>query len=180
MKELLGTKKVEGFSLGANEVLRYKDKLCIPQDQEVKKFMLEERHNTRLSIHLGTTKMYEDLKKMLWWLGMNREIDECNNMFSLLEGKGRTSKAQRVVEVTKGPMCAHFLLVNIKYSLEKLTQIYLKEMVMLHGVSSDIVSNWDPRFTSHFWQSLHRALGTRLKLSSAYHPQADGQSDKTI
>nr|KYP47446.1 Retrotransposable element Tf2 [Cajanus cajan] len=76
--------------------------------------------------------------------------------------------------------CAHFLPVNIKWSLEKLTQLYVREIVRLHGVPSNIISDQDPRFTSRFWQSLHQALGTKLKLSSAYHPQTDGQLERTI
>nr|KYP48891.1 Transposon Ty3-I Gag-Pol polyprotein [Cajanus cajan] len=76
--------------------------------------------------------------------------------------------------------CAHFFPVNIKWSLEKLTQLYVREIVRLHGVSSSIISDRDPRFTSRFWQSLHQALGTKLKLSSTYHPQTDGQSERTI
>nr|KYP59800.1 Transposon Ty3-I Gag-Pol polyprotein [Cajanus cajan] len=76
--------------------------------------------------------------------------------------------------------CAHFLLVNIKWSLEKLTQFYVREIVWLHRVPSSIISDRDPRFTSRFWQSLHQALGTKLKLSSAYHPQMDGQSERII
>jgi len=52
--------------------------------------------------------------------------------------------------------------------------------VKLHGVPSSIVSDRDPGFTSRFWNSLQEALGSKLRLSSAYHPQTDGQSDKTI
>ncbi|GJY85863.1 putative reverse transcriptase domain-containing protein [Tanacetum coccineum] len=65
-------------------------------------------------------------------------------------------------------------------SLERLTRIYLKEVVSRHGVPVSIISNRDGRFTSHFWQSLQKALGTRLNMSTAYHPQTDGQSEKTI
>jgi len=72
---------------------------------------------------------------------------------------------------------AHFIPINIRYSLEKLTQLYIKEVVRLHGIPSSIVSDRDPRFTSRFWESLHQALGTKLRLSSAYHPQTDGQSE---
>jgi len=50
----------------------------------------------------------------------------------------------------------------------------------LHGVPSSIVSDRDPRFTSRFWQTLQEALGTKLRLSSAYHPHTDGQSERTI
>jgi len=75
---------------------------------------------------------------------------------------------------------AHFLPINIRYSLEKLTELYIKEIVRLHGVPKSIISNRDPKFTSKFWESLHQALGTKLHLSSAYHPQTDGQSERTI
>jgi hypothetical protein len=75
---------------------------------------------------------------------------------------------------------AHFLFVNINYDVEKLTQIYIKEIIRLHGVPSSIVSDRDPKFTSHFWRSLQKSLGTRLRLSSAYHPQTDGQTERII
>ena len=64
----------------------------------------------------------------------------------------------------------HFIPINIRYSLERLTNLYVSETVRLHSVSSGIVSDRDPKFTSRFWESLHKALGTKLKLSSAYHP----------
>ena len=75
---------------------------------------------------------------------------------------------------------AHFISINIIFSLEKLTTLYISEVVRLHGVPSGIVSDRDPRFTSRFWESLNRALGTKLRLSSAYHPQTDGQTERTI
>ncbi|RZB46805.1 Transposon Ty3-I Gag-Pol polyprotein [Glycine soja] len=75
---------------------------------------------------------------------------------------------------------AHFISVNMKYKMEKLVELYIKEVVRLHGIPSSIVSDRDPRFTSRFWTSLHEALGTKLKLSSTYHPQTDGQTERTI
>jgi len=70
--------------------------------------------------------------------------------------------------------CAHFLPINLKMSLDKLTKLYVREVVRLHGVPASIVSDRDPRFTSRFWHSLQAALGTQLRMSSAYHPQIDG------
>ena len=64
--------------------------------------------------------------------------------------------------------------------MEKLTRTYLKEIVRLHGVPVSIISDRDSRFTSKFWQSLQKSLGTRLDMSTAYHPQTDGQSERTI
>ena len=65
---------------------------------------------------------------------------------------------------------AYFIPINIRYSLERLTSLYVSEIVRLHGVPSSIVSNRDPRFNSIFWESFRKALRTTLKLSSAYHP----------
>ena len=75
---------------------------------------------------------------------------------------------------------AHFLLVNVEDSLEKLAQLYVDEIVRLHGVPVSIVSDRDPRFTSRFWPSLQTALGTCLHFSTTFHPQTDGQSERTI
>jgi transposase InsO family protein len=59
-------------------------------------------------------------------------------------------------------------------------EIYIEQVVRLHGVPSSIVSDRDLRFTSKFWESFQAGLGTKLRLSSAYHPQTDGQSEMTI
>ena len=75
---------------------------------------------------------------------------------------------------------AHFLPVRVTYTLDKLAEIYVREIVRLHGVPKSIVSDRDSRFTSKFWKSLQNALGTRLKFSTAFHPQTDGQSERTI
>ncbi|GJS19030.1 putative reverse transcriptase domain-containing protein [Tanacetum coccineum] len=65
-------------------------------------------------------------------------------------------------------------------SMEILTRQYLKAVVSRHGVLVSIISNRDSRFTSHFWQSLQKAVGTQLDMITAYHPQTDGQSERTI
>nr|GFA70406.1 putative reverse transcriptase domain-containing protein [Tanacetum cinerariifolium] len=63
---------------------------------------------------------------------------------------------------------------------DKLARIYLKEVVMRHGIPVLIIIDRDPRFASNFWRSLQNALGTRLDMSTVYHPETDGQSQKTI
>ena len=75
---------------------------------------------------------------------------------------------------------AHFLAMNLRMSMAKLAQLYIKEIVRLHGVPSSIVSDGDPRFTSRLWQTLQGAMGSKLTIISAYHPQIDGQSERTI
>ena len=75
---------------------------------------------------------------------------------------------------------AHFLPIRWGCTLDQLAKRYVDEIVRLHGVPLSIVSNRDPRFTSRFWGSLQQALGTKLHFSTAFHPQTDGQSERTI
>ncbi|GKC78764.1 putative reverse transcriptase domain-containing protein [Tanacetum coccineum] len=64
--------------------------------------------------------------------------------------------------------------------MENLARLYIDEIVAGHGVPISIISDRDGRFTSRFWQALKKALGARLDMSTAYHPQTDGQSERTI
>ncbi|KAJ9545268.1 hypothetical protein OSB04_024975 [Centaurea solstitialis] len=74
----------------------------------------------------------------------------------------------------------HFLPIREDYKMDKLARIYIKEIVTRHGVPISIISDRDSRFTSRFWQSLQKSLGSQLDWSTAYHPQTDGQSERTI
>jgi hypothetical protein len=75
---------------------------------------------------------------------------------------------------------ALFLPVKMTDSVDKLAKIYVNEVVRLHGVPTLIVSDRDPRFTSRLWPSIQRALGTNLSISTAFHLQTDGQSERII
>ena len=75
---------------------------------------------------------------------------------------------------------SHFLLVRTDYSLDKLANIYIKEIVQLQGIPVSIISDKDPRFNSRFWGKLQEALGTRLNFSTAFHLHTDGQSERVI
>ena len=66
---------------------------------------------------------------------------------------------------------AHFIPVKVTYNAEKLAKIYISEIVRLHGVPLSIISDRGTQFTSKFWKTLHAELGTRLDLSTAFHPQ---------
>nr|GEU59857.1 reverse transcriptase domain-containing protein [Tanacetum cinerariifolium] len=75
---------------------------------------------------------------------------------------------------------AHFIPTQATYSMETLTRLYIKEIVSRHGVPISIILDRDSYFTSRFWQSLQNALGTQLDMSTAYHPETDRQSERTI
>ncbi|KAK7264749.1 hypothetical protein RJT34_32359 [Clitoria ternatea] len=213
-KELLKQGKEVEFNVGNDQLLRYKDRVCIPDKEELRKVILEEGHKSYMSIHPGTTKMYQDLKKLFWWPGMKKAVAEyvaacliCQKVkvehqkppgmlqsMEIPEWKWDSITMDFVTSLPKTPLghdsiwvivdrltkSAHFIPINIRYSIEKLAKLYIEEIVRLHGIPSSIISDRDPRFTSQFWKSLHKAMGTRLRLSSAYHPQTDGQSERTI
>ena len=75
---------------------------------------------------------------------------------------------------------AHFIPFRVGQSTETLAEKYMQEVVRLHRVPASIVSDRDSRFKSQYWQSLQDSLGTRLKFSTSFHPQTDGQSERTI
>ena len=75
---------------------------------------------------------------------------------------------------------AHFLAVQMTFTLERFYRLYIRDIVQLHGVLVSIVSDRDPRFTAHFWKSFQKAMGTRLTMSTAFHPQTNSQSKRTI
>ena len=66
------------------------------------------------------------------------------------------------------------------FTLEEFCRLYIQEIVRLHGMPVSIVLDWDPRFMAHFWNIFQRAMGTLLMMSTAFHPQTDGQSERTI
>jgi transposase InsO family protein len=74
---------------------------------------------------------------------------------------------------------AHFMPIKTSYSSAVLIELYMSQIVCLHGLPKKIVSDQGTQFTSHFWPQLHEALGTHLNFSSAYHPQTDGQTERT-
>ncbi|GKC28498.1 putative reverse transcriptase domain-containing protein, partial [Tanacetum coccineum] len=75
---------------------------------------------------------------------------------------------------------AHFLPMRENDSMDKLARLYMKEVVTRHGIPVSIICDRDGRFTLNFWRAFQKTLGTRLDMSMAYHPQTDGQSERTI
>jgi transposase InsO family protein len=74
---------------------------------------------------------------------------------------------------------AHFIPVKTTYKGSQLAELYMARIVCLHGVPKKIVSDRGSQFTSRFWRSFHENMNTKLNFSTAYHPQTDGQTERT-
>jgi hypothetical protein len=91
----------------------------------------------------------------------------------------RASYSSIWVVVDRLTKSAHFIPIKTSYNSAVLAELYMSQFVYLHGVPKKIVSDRGTQFTSHFLQQLHEALSTHLNFSSAYHPQTDGQTERT-
>ena len=99
-----------------------------------------------------------------------------------ISGLPRTSRKHDAIWVIIDRLTksAHYLPINMTYSFDRLADLYINEIVRLHGVPKEIISNRDSRFLSRLWRRLRESMGTKVKFSIAYHPQTDGQSERTI
>ncbi|KAJ9545153.1 hypothetical protein OSB04_024860 [Centaurea solstitialis] len=169
----------------------FKDRVWIPKVDQLRSTIMDEAHQTKFSVHPGADKMYMGLKEHYWWPRMKKDIALCPEIpkwkweqISMdcvtklpKNKKGHDSIWVIVDRLTKS---AHFLPIRENFSIDKLAQLYVNEIVMRHGLPISIISDRDSRFTSRFWQSLQTAMGTRIDLSTAYHPRTNGQTERTI
>ncbi|GJX40206.1 putative reverse transcriptase domain-containing protein [Tanacetum coccineum] len=163
-------------------------RIWIPNNKELKKLLIDEAHKSKYSIHLGATKMYYDLKTDYWWAGMKRNIVKyVKRCLTCLQVKtehqkpfGKMQPLEIPVIIDRLIKSAIFLPIKETMSSEALAELYLHEVMAIHTVSVSIISDRDTRFTSRFWHKFQEDLYTRVNLSIAYHPQPDGQSERTI
>ena len=97
-----------------------------------------------------------------------------------IDGLPRTRRGnERIwVIVDRLTKSAHFIPVKSTRTAFSLAELYMKEIVRLHGIPSSIVCDRDPLFTSRYWKAFQGTMGTKLNLSTAYHPQTDGQTER--
>ncbi|GKB65583.1 putative reverse transcriptase domain-containing protein [Tanacetum coccineum] len=149
--------------------LYYLDRIWVPLKGKMRTLIMDEAYKSKYYVHPGADKMYYDLRDRYWWPGMKKDIAKTSS--------GHDTIWVIVDRLTKS---AHFLPMREDYKMDRLARLYLNEIVSRHGVSISIISDRDSRFTSRLWQSMQEALETRLDMSTAYHPQTDGQSERTI
>ncbi|GJV64011.1 putative reverse transcriptase domain-containing protein [Tanacetum coccineum] len=186
----------------------------LPCYGDLRSVIMHESHKSKYSIHLGSEKMYQDMKKLYWWPNMKVDIatyvskcltcarvkDEHQRPSGLLiqpaipEWKWDNIMMDFITKLPKSShdfdtmwvivdrltKSAHFLPIRENDPLDKLVRLYLKMIVARHGIPVSIICDRDERFTSKFLKSFQKALGTDISMSTAYHPEIDGQIKRTI
>nr|AAM01108.1 Putative Sorghum bicolor 22 kDa kafirin cluster [Oryza sativa Japonica Group] len=180
LKKNMRVGKARGFVEDEQGTIWMGERLCVPENKELKDLILTEAHQTQYSIHPGSTKMYQDLKEKFWWPLQIPEWKWEEIGMDFITGLPRTSSGHDSIWVVVDRLTkvAHFIPMHTTYSGKKLAELYLARIMCLHGVPKKIVSDRGSQFTSKFWQKLQEELGTRLNFSTAYHPQTDGQTER--
>nr|GEX30504.1 putative reverse transcriptase domain-containing protein [Tanacetum cinerariifolium] len=167
----------------SNGTMYYLDQIWVPLKGDVRTLIMDEVHKSKYYVHPGVDKMYYDLRDRYWWPRMKKDIAEYVRIaMDFMTKLPRTSSGHDIIWVIVDRLTKSSYLLPMRedYKMDRLARLYLNEIVARQGVSISIISDCDNRFTSRFWQLMQEALGTRLDISTAYHPQTDGQSKRTI
>ncbi|GKD26165.1 putative reverse transcriptase domain-containing protein, partial [Tanacetum coccineum] len=149
---------------------------------------MDEAHKSKYSVHPGADKMYYDLRDRYWWPRIEKDIAEyVSKCLTCLKVKAEHQTPSSLLQQPEIPVIvdlltksAYFLPMREDYKMDRLARLYLIEIVARYGVPISIISDHDSCFTSRFWQTIQKALETRLDMSTAYHPHTDDQSKRTI
>ncbi|POM80020.1 Hypothetical protein PHPALM_2194, partial [Phytophthora palmivora] len=185
--------------------LRDPPRVVVPNDEDLKYDILLEAHDAPISGHLGREKTYQMVSQTFWWPRMYKWVAhyvktcetcqrvkpsghasaplqslpvpaDCWKSMSLdfvfglpTDDKGNTGILSKMV---------HLAPVRDKVTGKQAAQLFLDSVFRYHGLPETIVSDRDPRFTGAFWDTLFQLLGTKLTMSTADHPQTDGQTER--
>nr|GEV72152.1 hypothetical protein [Tanacetum cinerariifolium] len=157
----------------------------LPCYGDLRSVIMDESHKSKYFIHPGSKKMYQDMKKLYWWPNMKAGIatykwDNITMDFITKLPKSSQGFDTIWVIVDRLTKSAHFLPIRENDPLDELARLYLNRIVARQGIHVSIICDRDGRFTSNFWKSFQKDLGTNLSMSTAYHPKTDGQSERAI
>ncbi|GKC00146.1 putative reverse transcriptase domain-containing protein [Tanacetum coccineum] len=152
----------------------------VPLKGEVRTLIMDEAHKSKYSVHPGADKMYYDLRDRYWWPGMKKDIAEyVSKCLTCLKVKAEHQRPSGLLQQPKIPVWKwEGIAMDFMTKLPRTSSGHYTIWVIIvvrHDVPISIISDHDSRFTSRFWQSMQEALGTRLDMSTAYHPQTNVQ-----
>jgi len=214
LRERMAQGRAGEMSEREDRMLTFQDRIVVPSTQDLRQMVMREAHTTPYSVHPGTNKMYQDLRRSYWWPRMRADITDfvarcqvyqqvriehqrpgelvrslpvpewkwTNISMDFVTGLRRDVRGFDAIWVVVDRLTksAHFIAIQETWLVSRLAEEFIRQIVRLYGVPERIVSDRDGRFTSRFWQCVHAAMGTRLQFSTSFHPQTDGQSERTI
>nr|GEY86635.1 putative reverse transcriptase domain-containing protein [Tanacetum cinerariifolium] len=156
-------------------------------ERGIRDMIMHESHKSKYSIHLGSNKMYQDLKKLYWWPNIKADIATfVSKCLTCAKVKAEHQKPSGLLQQPE----------ILEWKWEKITMDFVSglpttpsgydsiwvivDRLTKHGVPVSVISDRDSLFTSRFWKTLQESLGTQLNMNTAYHPEMDGQSERTI
>nr|GEY62324.1 putative reverse transcriptase domain-containing protein [Tanacetum cinerariifolium] len=174
----------------ADKTLCLNNRIWISCFSDIRTLIMHKSHKSKYSIHSGSDKMYQDLKKLYWWPNMKADI--ATYVGKCLTCSKVKAEHQRPSGLLVQPEIPEWkwekITVDFITKLPKMTNGYDTIWVIVDRLTKSAyflpIRENDPMekliFTSLFWKTLHKALGTRLDMSTTYHPQTEGQSERTI
>jgi hypothetical protein len=193
-------------------IIRDGHRIYVPDDQELRRHLLREHHDSVLSGHLGMDKTYEYISRNFYWPKLDKDVKEYVRSWptcivtkssnrrplgllqplpvrtrnwqvvsmDLIVGLPKTALGHDAIVtfVDKLSKMTHYVPTTQNIDAPGLARLYFDHVIKLHGTQDQIISDRGPQFIGRFWQALMKILGTRPHLSSAYHPQTDGQTER--
>ncbi|WVZ58873.1 hypothetical protein U9M48_009097, partial [Paspalum notatum var. saurae] len=198
IRELIKLDKAPGFRVDADGTVWHSDRICVLNIKSIRDLILKEAHEMVYSIHPGSEKMYQDVKQKFWWYGIKRKVaeyvalcDVCQRVKA--EHQKPTGLLQPLkISEWKWEKIGMDFIVGLPHTrsgfdsiwvvvdrLTKLLTLFLSRPPIREPIPKKIMSDRGTQITSHYWKRLHESMDTRLNFSSAYHPQTDGQTERT-
>ncbi|GKA57437.1 putative reverse transcriptase domain-containing protein [Tanacetum coccineum] len=156
----------------ADGTLCLNGKSWLPCYKDLRSVIMHESHK-KYSIHPGSEKMYQDVKKLYWWPNMKDDI-------AAYVSKCLTCARVKAEHQRPSGLLVQPAIPEENDLLDKLARLYLNRIVARYRIPASIICDRDRRFTSNFWRSFQKSLGTDISMSTAYHPETDSQSERTI
>ncbi|QRV77130.1 Retrotransposable element Tf2 protein [Ceratobasidium sp. AG-Ba] len=193
-----------------NGLLRYQNRIVVPDDEKIKRLLLLLFHDSPISGHPGQARSLELVSRNYYWPGMkawiNRYVEHCDTCQRIRPAKPAPLPLQ-TLEVPTRPFSTisydmivklpksgnydsilvvidsftkfgHFIPCRESMNASELAQLFLDHVWKLHGTPDRTISDRGPTFKSHFLKALYQRLGIRPSLSSAFHPETDGQTER--
>ncbi|GKC20437.1 putative reverse transcriptase domain-containing protein [Tanacetum coccineum] len=150
---------------------------------DLRTLIMHESHKSKYSIHPGSDRMYQDMKQLYWWPNMKADIAAyVSKCLTCLKVKAEHQKpsgllVQHEIPQWKWDNITMDFVTKLPRTQSRNDTIWV---VTRHGIPVSIICDRDPRFASNFWRSFQKAMVSQLDMSTACHPQTDGQSERTI